>query len=406
MSEAGKNGIAPHPGSRRLYLTVFLGLFVLLTSLLVFLGGPSSVGAAGNDLRNAKISQKGRMLVVQINSADRFAIRRLAREPDVERPLARYLCLEMRRRGERRTSRICFGGRRESRKFAGFARITPGGEAIKPGTVPVRIKGTSESGLTISFVPGRANLVPGRYAWRVRFSNGDCIDEPRSCRSYYPQSGLSRYRVRPVEVVGCTGGNGQVVRNGPRGRKLVALTFDDGPSSYTPDILRILRKKRAKATFFMLGDLVAGDPAATRRVLAAGHEIANHSSDHALLPGYSNLKRANRQIRRATGFKPCLFRPPYGAINSSVQQSAGELGMKSVLWDIDTSDWSTPGSGAIGSRIRSARSGSIVLMHDGGGPRSQTVDALPGAIDSLRSRGYRFVTVTRLLGNRFLYRPR
>jgi peptidoglycan-N-acetylglucosamine deacetylase len=406
MSDAGTNGVVGHRRSRGVSLAAFLGLFVLLTALLVLLSGPSDVGAAGNDLRKAKVSQKGRMLVVQVDAADRFAVSRLERQPDFGRPLARYLCLEMRRRGERRTSRICVGGRREYRRFAGFARVIPDGTAIKPRTIPVRVKGTSETGFTISFVPGRANLMPGRYAWRVRFSNGDCIDEPRSCRSYYPQSGFSAYRVRPVQVVGCTGGNGQVIRNGPRGRKLVSLTFDDGPSSYTPDILRILRKKRARATFFMLGNLVAGDPAAARRVLAAGHEIANHSSDHALLAGYSNLKRANRQIWRATGFKPCLFRPPYGAINSSVRNSARDLDLKSVLWDVDTSDWSTPGSGSIRSRISSARNGSIVLMHDGGGPRSQTVAALPGAIRNLRSRGYSFVTVTRLLGNSFIYRPR
>lgn len=406
MSEADNTGFHSLPGSRGYLLAAFLGLFVFLIALLILLSGPPSVGAAGNDLRKAKISQKGRMLVVQVNSADRFAISRLARHPDVDRPLARYLCLELQRRGEHRTSRICVGGRRDNRTVAGFARVTPQGRVLKPGTVPVRLKGSSTSGLTLTFVPGRASLTPGKYAWRVRFSNGDCIDQPQSCRSSYPQNGLSAYRVRPVRVVGCTGGNGQVVSHGPRGRKRVALTFDDGPSSYTPEVLSVLRRKKVKATFFMLGNQVAAEPSAARRVLAAGHEIANHSSDHALLPGYSNLKRANRQIRKATGFKPCLFRPPYGAINSSVKQSARELDMKSVLWDIDTSDWSTPGSGAIRSRVSSARSGSIVLMHDGGGPRSQTVAALPGAIHNLRDRGYTFVTVTKLLGDRFLYRPR
>jgi peptidoglycan-N-acetylglucosamine deacetylase len=168
----------------------------------------------------------------------------------------------------------------------------------------------------------------------------------------------------------------------------------------------VLRRKKVKATFFMLGDLVSRDPSAARRVLAAGHELANHSSTHSLLPGYSDIGRASRTIRRATGFKPCLFRPPYGALNSSVVGNVRELGMKSVLWDVDTSDWSTPGTGAIQARISGAGPGSIVLMHDGGGPRSQTVAALPGAIHNLRARGFRFVTVTKLLGNRFIYRPR
>jgi peptidoglycan/xylan/chitin deacetylase (PgdA/CDA1 family) len=406
MSAGGQFDQSSSARTHRLSLVAFLGLFVLLTALLVELGGPSEVGAAGNDLRKAKVSQKGRMLVLQVNSADRFALSRLVRQPDADRPSTRYLCFELRRRGEKRMSRICIGGRRDSRTVAGFARVTPAGVALKPRTIPVKVKGSSSSGLVISFVPGRAGLVPGRYAWRTRFSNGDCIDQPRSCRSSYPRRGLLAYRLRPVQVVGCTGGDGQVITHGPRRRKLVALTFDDGPSSYTPDILRILRKKKARATFFMLGDQVASDPGTARRVLAAGHEIGNHSANHALLPGYSNLKHANHQIREATGFKPCLFRPPYGAISSSVKQSARDLGMKSVLWDIDTSDWSTPGSGTIRSRVSGASKGSIVLMHDGGGPRGQTVDALPGAIDNLRSRGFKFVTVTRLLGNRFIYRPR
>ncbi len=231
-------------------------------------------------------------------------------------------------------------------------------------------------------------------------------EDSNACRSSYPGKGFAGYRVRPVDVVGCTGGNGQVVRSGPRGKKLVALTFDDGPSVYTPQVMDVLRRKKVKATFFMLGDLVSRDPSAARRVLAGGHEIANHSSTHPLLPGYSDISRASRTIKRVTGFKPCLFRPPYGALNASVISSARNLGMKSVLWDVDTSDWSTPGTGSIRSRISGAGPGSIVLMHDGGGPRSQTVAALAGAIHNLRSRGYGSRPSPKLLGNRFIYRPR
>ncbi len=226
------------------------------------------------------------------------------------------------------------------------------------------------------------------------------------CRSSFPRKGFARYRVRPVAIVGCTGGNGQVVRSGPGGKKRVALTFDDGPSVYTPQVMDVLRRKKVKATFFMLGDMVSRDPSTARRVLAAGHEVANHSSTHPMLPGYSDIRRASSTIKRATGFRPCLFRPPYGALNASVVSSVKDLGMKSVLWDVDTSDWSRPGTGTIRSRIGGAGPGSIILMHDGGGSRSQTVAALAGGIHDLRSRGYRFVTVTRLLGNRFVYRPR
>ncbi len=287
--------------------------------------------------------------------AAEFAISKLERQPDFSRPRARFLCLEMRRRGDSRISRICIGGKRDSRGAAGFARITPAGKPVKQQTIPVKVSGTSASGLTLSFVPGRAHVVPGKYGWRVLFSTGTCDEVPGDCRSSYPRKGFARYRVRPVEIVGCTGGNGQVVRSGPGGKKLVALTFDDGPSVYTPQVMDVLRRKKVKATFFMLGDMVSRDPSTARRVLAAGHEVANHSSSHPLLPGYADISRASRTIRRATGFRPCLFRPPYGALNSSVVASVRNLGMKSVLWDVDTSDWSRPGTGTIRSRIRRGR---------------------------------------------------
>lgn len=406
MNAAAKTGSSQGFGKRGLPLAGFLALLVLMLTGVGLLSDPPSGFAAGTDLREAQISQKGQMLIFRIDAAAPFALSRLVRQPDLDRPASKYLCLEMRRRGESRLTRICIGGRRDPRTRAGLSRVTPEGELLKPRVLPVKVNGSAQSGLAISFVPGEANLTPGRYAWRVRFSNGDCASQPFTCRSSFPLGGFSVYRVRPVQVVGCTGGNGQIIRKGPDARKRVALTFDDGPSSYTPDVLRILKKKKVRATFFMVGDLVADDPAAARRVLAAGHELANHSSDHALLPSFSNLKRANRQIREATDFQPCLFRPPYGAIDSTLKSSARDLKMKSILWDIDTQDWTTPGSGSIRSRIASAGPGSIVLMHDGGGPRSQTVDALPGAIDALRSRGYKLVTVTELLGNRFIYRPR
>ncbi len=386
--------------------TASLTCFLLLFATLVLFSGPAEVGAAGTDLRQASVAQKGRSLVVKVVPGRQFAISRLERQPDFSRPRASFLCLEMRRKGDSRISRICIGGKRDSRGAAGFARITPAGKPVKQQTIPVKVSGTSASGLTFSFVPGRAHAVPGSYGWRVLFSTGTCDEVSGDCRSSYPRKGFARYRVRPVEIVGCTGGNGQVVRRGPGGKKLVALTFDDGPTVYTPQVMDVLRRKKVKATFFMLGDMVSRDPSTARRVLAAGHEVANHSSSHPLLPGYADISRASRTIRRATGFRPCLFRPPYGALNSSVVASVRNLGMKSVLWDVDTSDWSTPGTGTIRSRIGRAGPGSIILMHDGGGSRSQTVAALAGGIHDLRSRGYRFVTVTRLLGNRFIYRPR
>ncbi len=391
--------------SRESCLVIFFMIFTALT-LVALLASPPETGAAGGDLRKATVTQKGRTVVFDVRPGRTFNIAKLERQPDFSRPKASYLCVEMRRRGARSLSRVCVGGKNATRRAAGFARLIPSGKAVKKSTIPVSVRGTSATGLTVAFVPGRAHVLPGRYSWRVLFSTGTCKSGTDDCRSSYPRKGFAGYRVRPVKLVGCTGGNGQVVSRGPSGRKMVALTFDDGPSSYTPQVLDVLARKKVKATFFMLGQQVAADPSAARRVLARGHEIANHSYSHPLLPGYSELSSTTSVIRSATGFKPCLFRPPYGAINSSVAASAGSLGMKSVLWNVDTVDWSTPGTGAIISRASSAGPGSIVLMHDGGGPRGQTVAALPGIIHNLRSRGYRFATVTKLLGNRFIYRPR
>ena len=391
--------------SRVLALSSFLALLASVTAFSM-LATPDRTDAAGTVLRKASVDQRGRAIVFDIKPGTEFNLQRLERQPEFNRDSSRYLCVEMRRRGDRRLSRVCVGGRRDTRGFAGFARLGPTGKALRKSTIPVSLRGRSSSGLVLSFVPGLARVVPGRYAWRVVFSNGLCATSPATCRSSYPRSGLADYRVRPVRVAGCSGGNGQVVRSGPSRGGMVALTFDDGPSSYTPEILRVLARKKAKATFFMLGDMVSADPGAARRVLAAGHEIGNHSSSHGLLPGFGDISHATRTIRRATGFRPCLFRAPYGALSSTLVNDVRELRMKNVLWNIDTVDWSTPGTGAVIARASAASRGSIVLMHDGGGPRGQTVAALPEIISNLRSRGLRLVTVTKLLGNRFFYRPR
>lgn len=196
-----------------------------------------------------------------------------------------------------------------------------------------------------------------------------------------------------------------MVLHGPRRGKRVALTFDDGPGPDTALILKRLRRFKVKATFFMLGMQVNSLPGLARKVLAEGHEIANHSSVHEIRPSYRDISAANRDIRQKTGFRPCLFRPPYGATSRTLNRAVKRSRMKIVIWDVDTVDWDLPGAGKIHRRITSGvRPGSIVLMHDGGGPREQTANALPGAIRTLRRRGYRFVTVSELLGNQLIYR--
>jgi peptidoglycan-N-acetylglucosamine deacetylase len=151
---------------------------------------------------------------------------------------------------------------------------------------------------------------------------------------------------------------------------------------------------------------VPGLASTSRAVLKAGEELGDHSLHHESYPGRASMRATNRNIKRATGFEPCLFRPPGGAFDSGVVRAARSLGMTTIIWDVDPTDWSTPGAGAIYSRVVGAtRPGSIILMHDGGGNRSQTVAALPRIIHTLRGRGYSFDTVTKLLHGHVIWGP-
>jgi peptidoglycan/xylan/chitin deacetylase (PgdA/CDA1 family) len=187
-------------------------------------------------------------------------------------------------------------------------------------------------------------------------------------------------------------------------KKVVALTFDGGPSGYTRQIDRILQRKHVRATFFWVGSRVDGWEKVVKRVDRQGHEIANHSwfhDDLTMLPASAvrgQLARTNRLIARLTGERPTLFRPPYGAVNAQVRQVAAELRMRTVIWDVDSVDWTSPGCEQIAAKVRrEVRHRSIVLLHDGGGNRTQTVCALPRLIRDLRARGYRFATVSEVL---------
>jgi peptidoglycan-N-acetylglucosamine deacetylase len=186
----------------------------------------------------------------------------------------------------------------------------------------------------------------------------------------------------------------------------VALTFDDGPSlSQTPAILETLVRLGARATFFEEGRHVAGREALMRQILAAGDEIGNHSFHHPVDPGPAELSATNAAIHAATGFTPCLFRPPYGEVDGVVERAARANGLAIVLWTLDSEDDQHPGIAAIRRRVvRRAKPGSIVLLHDGG-RHPQTVAALPGIVEGLERRGLRLVTVTELLGERMLLRP-
>jgi peptidoglycan/xylan/chitin deacetylase (PgdA/CDA1 family) len=183
------------------------------------------------------------------------------------------------------------------------------------------------------------------------------------------------------------------------GQKLAALTFDDGPSKWTQGVLDALAAKHVPATFFMLGSSAAGNKALVQKVKAAGHEVENHSWDHPVLTKLT-ADQVRSQISRTAAVigGGYYLRPPYGTYNASVAAVAGSLGYSLVLWTVDTLDWKTRNVDSILANVkRETKPGAIILMHDGGADRSQTVAAIPKVVDWLLQNGYSLTTVENLL---------
>lgn len=184
----------------------------------------------------------------------------------------------------------------------------------------------------------------------------------------------------------------------------VALTFDDGPGPYTPQVLSVLQRENVPATFFQVGDLQRYFHASTSQILALGDPIGDHTFSHAPM---SHLSYAEQQkqlldqisVTRQYGVPfPRLFRPPYGYWNKETLTLLHKYRMLMVLWTYDTEDFKLPGSAAIVQRVvGNARPGAIFLMHDAGGNRSETAAALPEIIRGLRAKGYKLVTVPKLI---------
>jgi peptidoglycan/xylan/chitin deacetylase (PgdA/CDA1 family) len=171
--------------------------------------------------------------------------------------------------------------------------------------------------------------------------------------------------------------------------KVLYLTFDDGPQGeYTPQILQVLRKHHAYATFFVIGIQVAQFPELVAAERAAGHHVGNHTYDHKTL---TRLPDAKVRQEIGLGIKSNCLRPPEGATSAKIEAIAASYRQRQVLWDVDTEDWEKPGTAHIEHAIMSgARPGAIILMHDGGGNRSQTVAALDHALTKLSKQGYIF----------------
>lgn len=192
----------------------------------------------------------------------------------------------------------------------------------------------------------------------------------------------------------------KLVRGNPE-RKVVALTFDDGPHGpATERLLDILRKENVKATFFLVGKMVEKHLDLVQQEAAEGHEIANHTYSHTRLLGLtpdrveSELRDGAQVIDKAVGSRPRLFRPPGGEYDNETIEAAKRLGYVMVLWTDDPSDYQRISPDLIESRIlKHVRNGSIVLLHDG---IPETLEMLPDLIAKLRQQGYKFVTISEM----------
>ena len=201
---------------------------------------------------------------------------------------------------------------------------------------------------------------------------------------------------------------GPSVWRGRGDRKSIALTFDDGPSPATAEILQLLAAHGAKATFFACGQNVTRHPESAKEVVAQGHEIGNHSYSHphfalrtAAFIG-DEFQRAQDVIQEATGAAPTLLRPPFGVRWFGFRRMQRELGLQGVMWSIIGLDWKLPATGIARRVLTRVRPGDIVCLHDGRGTLkdpdiTQTLEAVRNILPALVETGYHFETVTELL---------
>ncbi|MDP9344452.1 MAG: polysaccharide deacetylase family protein, partial [Actinomycetota bacterium] len=186
-------------------------------------------------------------------------------------------------------------------------------------------------------------------------------------------------------------------------RRVVALTFDDGPGPVTTSVLAQLRRARQRATFFVIGRQIAGREGVLAQMARDGDAVGNHTWDHVDVSGgdaaaAGELLWTSRAIRRATGRPPCVLRAPYGRTGPALVATARQQGMVVTEWNVDPQDWRSPSASRTARAVLSAvRPGAIILLHDGGPRARETRDALAPILRGLERRGYRSLTVPQLL---------
>lgn len=218
-----------------------------------------------------------------------------------------------------------------------------------------------------------------------------------------PASGGEQYST-PAPTPSAAGRQPRLVYNSIQtSEPVLAMTFDDGPHpELTPKLLDMLKERNLKATFFVIGKNVELYPEIARRIVAEGHEIANHSWSHPALPKIgaarvkSEIDKTSEIIERVTGVRPATMRPPYGATNQSLNRRLNEeFGLSVIMWSVDPQDWRYRNAARVSNHlIQHARPGDILLAHD---IHPSTIAAMPGTFDALVAKGFRFLTVSELL---------
>jgi len=403
---------------------VFRGLVpsvvaVLVVAVLVIAAaarGAGSVPAQPLGVQTASLTQMGQDLVWQLELTHSFSPGALRRKHE-------SLCLLIERPSNGSVAgQVCLAGPLRDQASPSLLWSAVGRVGSGPAVpIAATVTRSSDRELTASFLPSSIGLQYRPLRWQVLSTArvpGCTPAAPgtATCSTLFPATPAVVVLHIP-RLVGCVPSGPNWVFTGPRKLREIALTFDDGPWDTPPtaEFVQELARLHEPATFFEIGEHIPEyDPHGTveREMLADGDMIGDHTWSHPDMLGLSaseqreQLSLAAAAIRKATGgFEPCLFRAPYGAVDPSLLKLARSMGFTTIQWDIDPRDWALPGeSEIIDNVLDNAHNGGIIEEHFGGGPRYETLDALPEEVAGLRKRGYQLVTLTQMLGYKLVYR--
>jgi peptidoglycan/xylan/chitin deacetylase (PgdA/CDA1 family) len=377
---------------------------VLALTVGVAASGASSVRRQPFGIETASLTQHGTQLVWKVKLDHSFAPARLGQG-------GRSLCLLIERaRGGSVSGVLCVDPTKDGKQpQLVYQHVTAHGRG--PGhRIGATFSRSGRTDLTVRFGPGGLGLAFAPIRWQTLSTLSSRACGPEACTTVLPAKPALAKLHTPVPV-GCVPSGPPFVTNGSRNLHEVALTFDDGPWPDTPQFLDFLEREHVPATFFQVGVHIGPyGSAVDRRMLADGDMIGDHTWSHVDVAGdgpfaAAQISETATAIRNLTGFTPCLFRAPGGTVSNALISEARRMGFTTIQWDVDPRDWARPGTAAIYDNVVThAQNGSIIIQHDGGGDRSETLAALPHEIDTLRGRGFRFVTVTQLLGQQLIYK--